>query len=668
MNTRKIVKYLLVITALTTLTQGYTQSKTDSLPGNWTLPSTKEELAKIATAEIGTFKYSVEDYFSKPKQSNFQISSDGKYFSYKEKDQYRKRAIHIKDVNSGQINKVVSEGENLIKSYGWVNKNRLFYVQDNGGDENFHLFAVDIDGKNNRDLTPYKNVKVSDIQLLKEQPDYLIVQLNKDNPQVFEPYKINVNTGELVKLFENKDPKNPIESFDFDKDGKLRAYTQQQNGTEMALFYRESEKKAFEQVIKTTWKEDFAIIGFAYNTAYEHDAYVLTNIDNNTNEIVLYDLLNKKIIKKLYQNPDFDISGISTSRKRNYEIDSYSFNGERTTVVPVSNFFKKLYKKFKDRFGDYQIDIAGITSDESKFLLYISSDKLYGKYYIYEVAKDDFQLLLDVMPNLKENDMAEMRSIQFTARDGLKIYGYLTIPNEAKNGKKVPVIVNPHGGPYGIRDNWRFNSETQLFASRGYATLQINYRGSGGYGKILYDAGSKQIGRKMLEDLEDGLAYVKSLGFIDEEKVGIYGASYGGLATLGSLVKTPELYTCGVDFVGVSNLFTFVESFPAYWKPSMAQFYEQWYDPENPEEKKIMTDVSPALNIDKITKPLFIVQGANDPRVNINESDQIVSKVRAKGMDVPYMVKYNEGHGFYHEENKIELYKTMMGFFAKHLK
>ncbi|MFT5149745.1 MAG: dipeptidyl aminopeptidase/acylaminoacyl peptidase, partial [Flavobacteriales bacterium] len=215
---------------------------------------------------------------------------------------------------------------------------------------------------------------------------------------------------------------------------------------------------------------------------------------------------------------------------------------------------------------------------------------------------------------------------------------------------------------------WGFNSETQLFASRGYATLQVNYRGSGGYGKKFSMAGNKQIGRNMLNDLEDAVAYVKTLNMIDDDKIAIYGASYGGLATLGSLVKTPDLYTCGIDYVGVSNLFTFFKSFPPYWKPYLGQVYEQWYDENSPEDQEIMKAVSPALNVDKITKPLFVVQGANDPRVNIDESDQVVENLRQRGFDVPYMVKYDEGHGFGHEENRIELYQSMMGFFAKHLK
>ena len=308
------------------------------------------------------------------------------------------------------------------------------------------------------------------------------------------------------------------------------------------------------------------------------------------------------------------------------------------------------------------------TEDENLLMIYVESDKLYGVYYSYNVADNKLEELYNTMPQLKAEDMAEMRPITFTSRDGVTIHGYITLPKEALAGEKVPVIVNPHGGPQGIRDSWGFNPEAQLFASRGYATLQVNFRISGGYGREFLESGFKQIGRKAMDDVEDGLQYVIDQGWVDADKAAIYGGSHGGYAVLRGLTKTPDLYACGVDYVGVSNLFTFMNTIPAYWKPYLKIIKEIWYDEDVPEEKQIMEEVSPVFQMDKIKKPLFVVQGANDPRVNIDESDQIVEGLRAKGVDVPYMVRYDEGHGFGKEENRIALYKAMMGFYAKHLK
>lgn len=661
------MKKLIICIAMAT-TVGYNSQEKKELPGDISLPSSKEELQKIASYDKSNYKYSVEDYWSKPKQSGFKFSPDGKYFSYREKDEKGKNHLYVKNTSNNEVKRILEEKEELIRGYAWVNNERLIYIQDQGGNENYQLFAVDLTGENNKALTPFDNVRVEILRVLKEQPDYVIIMMNKDNPQIFEPYKLNIKTGELVKLFENKDISTPIMGYEFDKEGNLRAYTQQQNGTEYSLYYRTNDKSPFKKVVTTTWKDSFSILEFDYQSSNPDYAYVASNLNSDKTEIILFDLKNNKEIKKIYNDPTYDVSDASFSRKKNYELDYISFTGEKPEIIAVSPEFKKIYSKLEKQFNGYFFTPVNKTDKEDKYLIYVGSDKLYGKYYLYDITADKVSLLMDLMPNLKEQDMAEMRPVTFKSRDGLTLHGYITIPKETSKNNKIPLIVNPHGGPYGPRDKWHFNPETQLFASRGYATLQINYRGSGGYGKDFLLAGSKQIGRNMLNDLEDGVAYAKSLDFIDENKIAIYGGSYGGLATLGSLVKTPDLYTCGVDYVGVSNLFTFFNSFPPYWKPYMGQFKEQWYDFDSEEDQKIMKKVSPALNIDKIKKPLFVIQGANDPRVNINESDQIVKNLRNKGYEVPYMVKYNEGHGFGHEDNRIELYKTMMGFFAKYLK
>jgi len=641
------------------------QSSTAALPGDPTLPSSKANLEKLISYDKGNFKYKVEDYFARPKASAFKISPDGKYLSYKEKDQDKKNHVYVKDLKTGKITKAIVEKDDLVRGYGWLNKQRLYYTQDRGGNENIHLYATDIDGGNQKDLTPFDGAKVQSIIPIKDT-DFVVVTMNKNNKQIFEPFKINFVTGEITQLYENKDVNSPIDGYIFDKDGTLRGYNILENGLTTKTYYKDLQTGKFNLIKSADWSDTFGIIEFNENSKNKDEAYVVTNLDSDKARIVLYDLKKNAVIKEIYSNPVYDVSSISTAGKnRNYELDFISYEGIKGETVPVSKFYKEIDDKLKSQFGDKEFGIVSSDDNNDKLLVVVGSDKLYGTYYEYDTKTKQTKLLYNLMPQLKEEDMAEMRPIEFKSRDGLTIRGYITLPKAALEGKKVPLIVNPHGGPQGIRDRWGFNPETQLFASRGYATLQVNFRISGGYGKSFQKAGYKQIGRKAMDDVEDGVKYAIEQGWVDKDKVAIYGGSHGGYATLMGLIKTPDLYTCGVDYVGVSNIFTFFASFPEYWKPYKEMVKQIWYDLDNPEEAKIAKEVSPVFQIDKIKKPLFVVQGANDPRVNINESDQIVKAMRAKGFEVPYLVKYDEGHGFGKEQNRIELYKSMLGFFAE---
>ena len=636
-------------------------------PGNTSLPSSDEALKALAAKETGDYKYSVADYFAKPSSSSFQLSPDGTYMSYREKDDNLKNHVYVKNTKTDETKRVITEGEELVRGYGWANDNRLIYVMDKGGNEDYHLFAVDVDGSNAKELTPYEGVKVNILANLKEDKNHMVISMNKNNPQVFDPYKINIETGEIEQLYENTDLANPIMGYTFDKDGNLRGFSRLKDGVNNELYYA-VEPGEFKLMKTTKWDDNFSITSFDYASDNPHDAYVVSNLESDKTEIYKYDLAEDKVIKKLFSNKEYDVSGASISRNRNWELDYFSYEGEKYQIIPVSKYYKKLHKRLEKEFPNYEFYISAKTDDESQYLIYVTSDKLYGRYYAYDVEKDDIKLLFDLMPQLKEEDMAEMKPISFKSRDGIQLHGYITLPAEATDGSPVPVVVNPHGGPQGIRDSWGFNPEAQLFASRGYATLHVNFRISGGYGKEFLRSGFKQIGRKAMDDVEDGLKYVIDQGWVDKDKVAIYGGSHGGYAVLRGLTKTPDLYTCGVDYVGVSNLFTFMETIPPYWKPYLPILKAIWYDPAIPEEKEIMNEVSPVFHIDKIEKPLFVVQGANDPRVNIDESDQIVESLRAKGYDVPYMVKYDEGHGFAKEENRMDLYEAMMGFLAEQLK
>lgn len=638
------------------------------LPGDTTLVSSAQELQKLQQMETNQYKYKVSDYFERPDSFAFQLSPDGKYLSFKKKEKDGKAHVYIKDIQSEQVFRVIEEGQELIRGYGWITEQRLVYIMDQGGDENYHIYAIDVDGSNPRDLTPYPNVKASILNLLKEDKDHIIISLNLDNPQVFEPYKLNIHNAQMVKLFENKHSTTPIASYDFDKDGNLKGYSQMLDGVKTQYFYKAQGKEEFTLYHTIDWCDTFAILSFDYAQKQKDIAYVLTNLDSDKLRIVLWDFASNTPIKTIYENPDYDVSILGLSRLRNWEIDYLGYNGSKLIIEPISETYKQIHQDLAQYFTQDQYSIVAKTDKEDKYLVFVQSDTLYGSYYFYDKQSRKITLLYDLMPQLERKDMATMLPISFISRDNITIHGYITLPQKALNAEKVALIVNPHGGPQGIRDSWGFNPEAQLFASRDMATLQVNFRISGGYGKEFFTSGFKQIGRKVMDDIEDAVAYCIEQGWIDPDRIAIYGASHGGYATLMGLIKTPDLYRCGVDYVGVSSIFTFFDSFPEYWKPYKEMVKQIWYDIEDPKEREIAKLVSPVYQLDKITKPLFVVQGANDPRVKIGESDQIVKALRQKGFEVPYMVKYDEGHGFAKEHNRIEFYQCMMGFFSEHLK
>ncbi|MCB7481813.1 alpha/beta hydrolase family protein [Christiangramia sediminis] len=635
-------------------------------PGNTQLPSTEAELDKLAALETGDYKYSVEDYFKTPEAYSFQLSPDGKYIAYMKRRQSGERDLYLKETATQKESLLKAQGEDLIRGFYWASKDRILYLQDKGGDENYHVFGVDVDGENDKDLTPFEGVRVNIIAALKEDEEHVIVQMNRDNPQQEEPYRLNINTGEVTKLYTVEEGDAPVAGYNFDRKGNLRAITKVVDGVNTEVQYKVDGE--FRRVKLAEFGDSFGISSFNPNTENPDDAYVVSNLDGDKIEIQHYDLKENKKIKTVYSNDTFDVSGITLSRKRDYEIDYFSYSGEKMVVVPVSETYKKVYARLKEEFGEKQFFTVGRTDDESQYMVRVTSDKIVGEYYLYDVEKDKITLLYTLLPHLKAKDMASMKPITFKSRDGFTLHGYITLPADYKEGQKLPLIVNPHGGPQGIRDNWGFNPEAQLFASRGYATLHVNFRVSGGYGKEFLKAGFGEIGRKAMDDVEDGVDFVIDQGWVDKDKVAIYGASHGGYAVLRGMTKTPEKYACGVDYVGVSNLNTFMSTIPPYWEKYRDMLYKIWYNPEVAEEKKIMDEISPALHVDKIKNPLFVVQGANDPRVNIDEADQIVKSLRERGVEVPYMVKYDEGHGFAKEENRLDLYKAMMGFFAEHLK
>jgi dipeptidyl aminopeptidase/acylaminoacyl peptidase len=598
----------------------------------------------------------LEDFFKNPEKTAYQISPDGKHYSYMAPYESRLN-IFVQEIGTNNVTQLTKDTARDIAGYFWANNSRILFLKDTGGDENFKLLGVNIDGSNLIALTDFPEVTTRMIDDLKDIPDEVIVGLNKRNPQVFDPYRLNIETGEMTMLAEN--PGN-IQGWMTDHDGKLRVATAIVDGVNTSLLYRDTEDEEFRTVLTTSFKESMNPQFFTFDNKY---VYATSNLNRDKTAAIIFDIANGKELEVLYENPDYDVSRMSYSEKDKKLWAAY-YNSWKFERHYFDEGFKALVERLESELGDYEIGISDYTKAEDKFIIRTSNDKSRGTYYIYDKNTDKLELIHKVAPWLDENELADMKPIKYTSRDGLTINGYLTLPKgvEAKN---LPAIVNVHGGPW-ARDMWGFNPEVQFLANRGYAVLQVNFRGSTGYGKEFWQASFKQWGLKMQDDVTDGANWLIDQGIADKDKVAIYGGSYGGYATLAGLVVTPELYAAGVDYVGVSNLFTFMQTIPPYWKPMLDMMYEMVGDPVKDSAQLAAT--SPALNADKIVAPLFIAQGANDPRVNKDESDQMVKAMQERGVEVEYLVKDNEGHGFRNEENRFEFYEAMIKFLDSHLK
>ncbi len=596
----------------------------------------------------------MKDFFRNPEKSSFTLSPNGKYLAFMMPWQNRMN-VHVQKIGSDQVTRITNATERDLAGYFWGNNSRICYIQDTGGDENYRLYAVDIDGSNQKDLTPFEKVQVQVVDELKDNDEEMLIAMNKRDARIFDVYRININTGDMIMIAEN--PGN-ITGWVTDHDGKLRIATTT-DGVNTSILYRKTEADVFKPIVTTNFKETLAPEMFTYDNKY---VYMLSNIERDKLAIVKYDIENNKELELIYEHSDVDVGGLISSDKRKV-ITGVAYVTDKRKNHFFDDERKKLQETLEAKLPGYEVVVTSSSRDEDKVLVRTYSDKTRGACYFYDLKTKEFLKLTDISPWLNEENMADQKPIKFTSRDGLTIHGYLTLPKGMKV-KNLPVVVNPHGGPW-YRDSWGFNPEVQFLANRGYAVLQINFRGSTGYGRKFWESSFKQWGKKMQNDVTDGVNWLISQGIADPKKVGIYGGSYGGYTTLAALTFTPDLYACGVDYVGVANLFSWMAAVPPYWKPYLEMIYEMVGHPEK--DSLLLRDASPVFHVNNIKVPLLVAQGANDPRVPKAESDQMVEALKNRGIDVPYLVKENEGHGFRNEENRFDFYRAMEEFLGKHL-
>lgn len=603
----------------------------------------------------------LEDFFRNSERTGYQLSPDGSYISYMApyKDRLNVFVRRVDETDEHAI-QITNETERSVAGYMWADNQRLLYMKDTAGDENYQLYGVHRDGSDDRAYTAFDGVRTSLIDDLEEQQGVVMIGMNKRNHEVFDPYRLNIETGELTLLAEN--PGN-IQGWMTDHDGRLRVATAIVDGVNTQILYRDTEDEPFKPVLTTNFRD---VVSFMEFTPDNKEVYAATNLHRDKTILVRMNPATCEELEVLYENERYDIASISYSRKRKKLLSVYCTGHKK----PVRHYFdaeeEQLRQRIKAHFPNQRYGIADTDKAEENYLIYVGGDRTRGSYWHYNALTDEAKKIADLAPWIKSDEMNAMHPVCYTTRDGLQIEAYLTLPDglTPDTAKQLPIVVNPHGGPW-ARDCWGYSSEVQFLSNRGYAVFQMNFRGSTGYGRHFLEASYKQWGLKMQDDITDGVKWLIEQGIANPNRIAIYGGSYGGYATLAGLTFTPDLYACGIDYVGVSNLFTFMQTIPPYWRPMLEMMYEQVGHPEHDADQLAAT--SPALHADKIKVPLFVAQGANDPRVNKAESDQMVEALRQRGVVVEYMVKDNEGHGFHNQENRFDFYRAMERFLKAHL-
>jgi dipeptidyl aminopeptidase/acylaminoacyl peptidase len=596
----------------------------------------------------------LKDFFRNPERAGFAISPDGKYLSWVAPYENRLN-VFVRPLAGGTETRVTAETARDISGYFWKG-DRILYVKDFGGDENFHVVSVDLAGKDLKDLTPGDKLRAEMVDVLEDDDQFVLLSHNRRDARVSDVYRVDVKTGKESQVAQN--PGN-ITGWMTDHAGRLRVATTT-DGVNTSLLYREKEQDPFKPILTTNFKESVSPLLFTFD---DKRLYVSSNRGRDKAAIFEFDPATAKEGKLIFEHPEVDVEGLAYSRKRKV-LEAATFTTWKEQRHFLDPEAKAMFEKVQAQLPGYEVTFSANNKAEDKFIVSTTSDRTRGSRYLFDKATGKLTLLGEVSPWLKEQDLAEMKPVTYISRDGLTIHGYLTLPN-GKAAQGLPVVVNPHGGPW-ARDTWRFNPEVQFLASRGYAVFQMNFRGSTGYGRKFWETSFKQWGGTMQDDITDGVYWLVKQGIADPKRVAIYGGSYGGYATLAGVTLTPDLYAAAVDYVGVSNLFTFLNTIPPYWKPFLDMMHEMVGDPEK--DKARMEATSPVFLADRIKTPLLIAQGAKDPRVNKAESDQMVEALRKRGVEVEYLVKDNEGHGFHNEENRFAFYGAMEQFLGKHLK
>lgn len=609
-----------------------------------------------------------EIFFGNPEYAGAQISPDGKYISFI-KPLKDVRNVWVKGIDEPfeKARPLTAEKKRPVSGYFWSwDSKYILFTKDNDGDENFNVFAVDpsaapaagseVPAPTN--LTNATGVRTFIYEVPETEPDFIYIGINDRDKSWHDLYKVQISTGTKTLLRENKDR---LTGWVFDNSGKVRMATRSAQDGSTEILRVDGDK--FTTVYTCGVFESCGPVNFAKD---DKRVYMISNKGNrDLIQLVIFDPATGKE-ELVEQDPlgrvDFGNASFSNVTK---ELIATSYNDDRVRIYFKDKAFQKDYDLIKKRLGDREISFGSSTRDESKFIVSTFSDVDPGTVWIFDRKSKNLSTLYQVREKLDRKALSPMTPVRYKSSDGLEIPAYLTIP-KGTTGKNLPAIILPHGGPWG-RDSWGYSSLAQFLANRGYAVLQPNFRASTGFGKKFLDAGNNQWGEKMQDDITWGVKYLVDQGIADPKRVGIMGGSYGGYATLAGVTFTPDLYAAAVAIVAPSNLNTLLKAIPPYWESIRTLFAKRMGDPNTPEGRAQLDRQSPLNSADKIKTPLMVVQGANDPRVNKREADQIVIALRDRGYPVQYLLADDEGHGFQRPVNNMAMFAASEKFLAKYL-
>ena len=629
-------------------------------------------------------EYSVSDFFRNPEFALLQLSPNGEWLAALGPYEGRRNlfTMRLSDKAAARLTSYESKGRDRanrdVASFFWANDERLIFRVDADGNESFSWFAVNRDATDPQTLVEGSTgivlfpTNTSLLSRLDHDPEHVLVMNNERNKFYPDVYRLNVYTGRMSRVETNP---GHFQGYGVDWDGNVRIAVGHPDATGRALregellkqnlYYRATPDSDWKIAHSTHFFDGpaFAPLAFAANN---RTLYVSTNEGRDTSAIYTFDPETGELGELILADDRSDLTGLTLS-PRDHRPLWVSWQYELPEKVMLDEEFAALQATIDGAFPGKVNRITSMSDDENVAIIYSGSDRDPGTYYLYDKSAGTIEYFVRPRPWIEPGDMSEMTPVRYEARDGETIHAYLTVP-AGSEPRDLPLIINPHGGPYGIRDFWGHNSETQFLANRGYAVMQINYRGSGGYGQRFLDIAWQKWGLEMQDDITDGVLWAIEQGIADPDRVCIYGGSYGGYATMAGITKTPDLYQCAVNYVGVVDLIALLDYHHRFRNGDFIQAWGKRAIGDRRADRDRLMATSPINHLDKIKVPLYVVHGKRDPRVP-HESQYVplVRKLRGTEIDYKTMLKNKEGHGFRKEENRIELYTELEKFFAQHI-